>query len=185
MIPVDALVDGGIGILLGAFAVGLAIGAVIIIEEHEQVLAWLKRKNPFHTAGPSPEKVQPVDTDDKIYGKVGEDGIVDSDSRPETPDLHADVKEHDSTPNAPPDDTHVETQDYGLSEMRAEEILLEPDGTFRIQRGSLTIGNGQIQTDEIQGEQLRAVMEHAGVHRIELTAPRHAYNFDRNAIRAL
>jgi hypothetical protein len=185
MTLIEHLIEFGIAVIsvIGISAIG--IGILIAIEEWDTIIMKLKAANPFHTAGPSPEKVQPVDTDDKIYAKVGDEGIVDSNSRPETPDLHADIKDHDSTPNVPPDDTHVETQDYGLSEVRAEEVLLEPDGTFQIQCGVFTVGHGQIQTDEISSEQLRAVMEHAGVHSIELTAPRQAYNFDDNAINAI
>lgn len=172
-----------IAIVLGVAATG--IGILMIIDRWDTIVFRLKAANPFRRSGPSEETIQPVDTDDKIYGKVGDNGIVEGDGRPEKPDLHAGVKEQDSTLNVTPDDTGVETNDYGLSEMRAETIRLEPDGTFQILRGSLTIGNGQIETDEIRDEQLQALMSHAGVHNIELTAPRRAYNFEDHGSRVL
>lgn len=185
MTLVEALIEVVIttGAIIGVAAI--CIGILMIIEELGTIVFKLKAANPFSRGGPSEETIQPVDTDDKIYGKVGDNGIVEGDSRPKTPDLHADVKEQDSTPNVLPDDTGVETNDYGLSEMQGESIRLDPDGTFQILRGSLTIGNGQIETDEIRDEQLQALMSHAGVHNIELTAPRRAYNFEDQGSRVL
>ena len=183
MIPVDTLIETGIGILLGAGAIALALGIVIAIEEWETIVIKLRAANPFHTAGPSPEKLKPVDTDSKIYGRIGDGGVIEDPEDVDKPDLHADVKEGDSTPNVHADGNSVEPNGNPLSRVSGDVIRLDPDGSFEVSNGHFPVADGQITSDEITGEQLRFLIESTGATAIRLRAPQEVYNFDRNAYR--